>query len=199
MKLYYKAGACSLASHIALCEAGLSFETESVDLATKVTGSGADFTKVNPKGYVPALVLDDGKVLTEGAAIMQYVADLRPSMGLAPANGTLERYRLQEWLHYIGSELHKSYGPLFGAFPDDAKALLKDRIRKRLGELEQHLAGREWLQDRFSVADAYAFTVVSWSPYVEIDLAPYPSVKAYLARVAARPKVQEALKAEGLA
>lgn len=198
MKLYYKAGACSLASHIALSEAGVPFETESVDLATKVTATGADFTKVNPKGYVPALRLDDGTVLTEGVAIMQYVADLRPATGIAPANGTMERYRLQEWLHYIGSEVHKSFGPLFGPFPEEAKTALKERIRKRLGELDKHLAGREWLLDRFSVADGYAFTVVSWSKYVDIDLAPYPNVTAYLQRVAARPKVQAALKAEGL-
>jgi len=198
MKLYYKAGACSLASHIALSEAGVPFETESVDLATKVTATGADFTKVNPKGYVPALLLDDGTVLTEGVAIMQYVADLRPATGIAPANGTMERYRLQEWLHYIGSEVHKSFGPLFGPFPEEAKTALKERIRKRLGELDKHLAGRAWLLDRFSVADGYAFTVVSWSKYVDIDLAPYPNVTAYLDRVAARPKVQAALKAEGL-
>ena len=151
MKLYYKAGACSLASHIALSEAGVPFETESVDLATKVTATGADFTKVNPKGYVPALLLDDGTVLTEGVAIMQYVADLRPATGIAPANGTMERYRLQEWLHYIGSEVHKSFGPLFGPFPEEAKTALKERIRKRLGELDKHLAGRQWLLDRFSV------------------------------------------------
>ena len=198
MKLYYKAGACSLASHIALSEAGVPFETESVDLATKVTATGADFTKVNPKGYVPALLLDDGTVLTEGVAIMQYVADLRPATGIAPANGTMERYRLQEWLHYIGSEVHKSFGPLFGPFPEEAKTALKERIRKRLGELDKHLAGRQWLLDRFSVADGYAFTVVSWSKYVDISLDPYPNVKAYLGRVAARPKVQDALKAEGL-
>ncbi len=198
MKLYYKAGACSLASHIALSEAGVPFETESVDLATKVTATGADFTKVNPKGYVPALLLDDGTVLTEGVAIMQYVADLRPATGIAPANGTMERYRLQEWLHYIGSEVHKSFGPLFGPFPEEAKTALKERIRKRLGELDKHLAGREWLLDRFSVADGYAFTVVSWSKYVDIDLSPYPNVTAYLERVAARPKVQATLKAEGL-
>lgn len=198
MKLYYKAGACSLASHIALSEAGVPFETESVDLATKVTATGADFTKVNPKGYVPALRLDDGTVLTEGVAIMQYVADLRPATGIAPANGTMERYRLQEWLHYIGSEVHKSFGPLFGPFPEEAKTALKERIRKRLGELDKHLAGREWLLDRFSVADGYAFTVVSWSKYVDIDLSPYPNVTAYLERVAARPKVQATLKAEGL-
>lgn len=199
MKLYYTPGACSLASHIALREAGVPFELEKVDLGTKTTEKGADFAKVNPKGYVPALQLDNGEVLTEGVAIMQYAADQRPSTGIAPANGTMERYRLQEWLHYIGSEVHKSFGPLFGPFPEEGKAALKERIKKRLGEIDRHLAGRDWLLDRFTVADGYAFTVISWSKYVDLSLDPYPNVKSYLGRVAARPRVQDALKAEGLA
>jgi glutathione S-transferase len=200
MKLYYSPGACSLSPHIVASEAGISLELEKVDLAGHKTESGQDFTAVNPKGYVPTLRLDDGSILTEGPAIVQYLADQKPATGLAPAAGTMERYRLQEWLTFIGTELHKSFGTLFNkASSDDAKQMSKTNIAKRLGYLNDQLANRQFLLGgNFTVADAYAFTIVNWTNFVGIDLKPYPSVAAYMARVGARPKVQETLKAEGL-
>ena len=201
MKLYFSPGACSLSPHIALREAGLGFDLEQVDLGTKKTKAGADFTQVNPKGMVPVLRLDDGAYLTEGPAIVQYIADKAPATGLAPANGTIERYRLQEWLNYITSELHKGFTPLFKAnTPDDYKPIARENLVARFDYLNRHLANRQYLMgDRFTVADAYCFTVVSWSKYQNIALDRWPNLKAYADRVAARPKVQEALKAEGLA
>ncbi len=200
MKLYYAPGACSLSPHIALREAGLNFDMVKVDLATKEIAGGGDYRRVNPKGYVPALQLDDGQVLTEGPAIVQYIADLRPSMGLAPANGTLERYRLQEWLNFVTSEMHKSYGALFGpTVPEDYKTQLRERIAGRLGPLNELLGKQDYLTGaRFSVADGYLFTVLNWSQWTEVDLSPFPNLQAYLKRVAARPKVKDALEAEGL-
>lgn len=199
MKLYYSPGACSLASHIALREAGLPFALERVDLASKKTEQNADFTTVNPKGYVPALELNDGAVLTEGVSIMQYVADQKPDSGLAPANGTLERYRLQEWLNFIATEVHKGLAPFWKpTTPEEYKTAAKQQLAKRFQALDQHLAKHDWLMDDFMVADGYAFTVLSWTGHLNIPLDPYPHLRAYLARVAARPKVQEALAAEGL-
>jgi glutathione S-transferase len=200
MKLYYSPGACSLSPHIVANEAGLAIDLEKVNLAEHKTESGQDYMAVNPKGYVPALRLDDGSVLTEGPAIVQYLADQKPASGLAPAAGTIDRYRLQEWLNFIGTELHKSFSPLFNkASSDDVKNTAKTSINKRLGYLNDQLASRQYLMGgNFTVADAYAFTIVNWTNFVGIDLKPYPNVGAYMGRVAARPKVQETLKAEGL-
>jgi len=200
--LYYSPGACSLAPHIALREAGLDFSLERVDLKTKRTKNGADLTQVNPKGQVPTLRLDDGTILTEVPAVLQYLADLRPESGLAPPAESFERYRLQEWLNFVTSELHKGFAPLFQAdTPPEYVEIVRRRLGERLAYLEQQLAdGRQYLLgDRFTVADAYAFTVVSWSRYVKLDLAPWPRLQAYLGRVGARAKVQEALRNEGLA
>jgi len=200
MKLYYSPGACSLSPHIVATEAGIPVEMVKVDLAKHKTDSGEDFYAVNPKGYVPTLRLDDGSVLTEGPAIVQYLADKNPSSGLAPANGTIERYRLQEALNFIGTELHKNFGPLFNpATPDAVKETQKATIAKKLAYLNDQLANRQFLMgDKFTVADAYAFTIVNWTNFVKMDLKPYPNLAAYMGRVGARPKVQETLKAEGL-
>lgn len=200
MKLYLKPGACSLSPHIALEESGLPYETESVDLKNKVTASGADFWKSNPKGYVPALLLDSGELLTEGAAIVQYIADQAPTKNLAPANGTLARYRLQSLLNFIGTELHKGYSPLFNpATPDAYKTIARDKLVSRYKWVDDQLAGKDFVAgEHFSVADAYLFTVTSWAKHVGVDLSAYANVTAYMARIGARPAVQEALKAEGL-
>ncbi|RIA20426.1 glutathione S-transferase [Ectopseudomonas oleovorans] len=200
MKLYYKAGACSLSPHIALLEAGLTFELEAVDLKTKLTASGADFTAINSKGYVPALILDNGKVLTEGAAIVQYIADLKPESGLAPANGSEARYELQSWLSFISTELHKPFGSLFNpAQSADWKAAAQALLSKRLDWVATQLGEREFLLgDRFTVADGYLFTVLGWANLVGFSLDAWPSLQAYRTRIGARPKVIEALKAEGL-
>jgi len=200
MKLYYSPGACSLSPHIVASEAGIPLELEKVDLASHKTEGGQDFLSINPKGYVPALRLDDGSVLTEGPAIVQYLADQKPATGLAPSAGTIERYRLQEWLTFIGTEVHKNFGTLFNkASSDDAKQTAKANIAKRLGYLNEQLAERQFLLgSTFTVADAYAFTIVNWTNFVGIDLKPYPNVGAYMARIGSRPKVQETLRAEGL-
>jgi glutathione S-transferase len=200
MKLYYSPGACSLSPHIVATEAGIPIELEKVNLANHKTERGEDFTKINPKGYVPALRLDDGSILTEGPAIVQYLADRKPASGLAPAAGTIERYRVQEWLNFIGTELHKNFGPLFNpATPDAVKQTAKANIAKRLAYLNQELANRHYLMDNdFTVADAYAFTIVNWANFVGIDLKVYPNLLAYMGRVGARPKVQETLRSEGL-
>jgi glutathione S-transferase len=198
MKLYYSPGACSLSPHIALLEAGLNFTAEKVDLKSKKTESGADFTTVNSKGAVPALVMDDGKLLTEGAVIVQYIADQKPQSGLAPASGTLERYRLMELLNYIASEIHKGYSPLWNpAITADAKAAALAALDKKFTFLTAQLGDKPYLMgDTFTVADAYLFTVLSWSSHVGVDLGKWHALSAYLARVGHRPKVQEALKAE---
>jgi glutathione S-transferase len=200
MKLYYSPGACSLSPHIVLLEAGLNFTAEKVDLKSKKTESGVDFTTVNSKGAVPALIMDDGKLLTEGAAIVQYLADQSPQSGLAPANGTLERYRLIELLNYIASEIHKGYSPLWNpAITPEAKAAALANLDKKFTFLTAQLGDKPYLLgDTFTVADAYLFTVLSWSSHVGVDLAKWHALTAYLARVGHRPKVQEALKAEGL-
>lgn len=200
MKLYYKAGACSLSPHIVLREAGLPFELESVDLATKKLSSGGDYLGLNPKGYVPALLLDDGSLLTEGPAIVQYLADRVPEKKLAPAAGSMERYRLMETLNFISTELHKSFGALFNAqAPEEWKTVVKGLLAKRLAVVAAQLAGRDYIMGKeFTVADAYLFTVLGWAAYVQLDLSPWPLLGVYLARVAARPAVQAAMRAEGL-
>ncbi|PMQ02800.1 Glutathione S-transferase GST-6.0 [Dyella sp. AD56] len=200
MKLYYAAGACSLSPHIVALEAGIPVELEKVDSKAKRTASGEDFLQINPKGYVPALKLDSGELLTEGPAIVQYLADLKPESGLAPANGTTARYRLQEVLGYINSELHKTYSPLFKPdTPDGVREERKAYLHKRYALLDQHLAKHEWLVgDHFTAADAYLFTVTNWAQHVNFDLSDLPAILAFQKRVAARPSVQAALKAEGL-
>lgn len=201
MKLYLSPGVCSLSPHIVLEELGLAHETEHVNLKTKVTGSGANYLAVNPKGYVPALQLDSGEVLTEGPAIVQYLADLLPEKKLAPPNGSLARYQLQSWLNFISTELHKNFSPFFNpAAPDEMKALAKANIERRLGHINEQLEGRQHLMgDDFTVADAYLFTILTWSKAPQLDLSRWPHVQAFQARVAARPAVQRALEAEGLA
>lgn len=200
MKLYYAPGACSLASHIALHETGLPFEIDKVDFATQKTTGGDDFKQINPKGYVPTIKLDDGSVLTEGGAILQYIADRQPDSGLAPKAGTMERYRLQEWLTFIGMELHKTFGPLFHKeVAEEVKTGALSLLTKRLGYVETQLANKPYLMgDKFSVADAYLFTVVRWSKFANFDLNPFPRLKEYMERVAARPKIKAAMQAEGL-
>ena len=200
MKLYYTPGACSLASHIALREAGYQFDLEQVDLAAKKTKSGADYTKVNAKGYVPALQLDNGEVLTEGPIILQYLADQKPESGLVPKAGTMERYRTQEWLNFVTSELHKGFGILFNpALPEAARPVVVDKLGSRLDFLAKQLDGKPYLTgDKFTAPDAYAFTVLSWAPHLKVSLDKWPTLKAYVERIAGRPQVQAALKAEGL-
>jgi len=200
MKLYLKPGACSLSPHIVLEEAGLKYETEVVDLQKKVTASGADYLKINPKGYVPALQLDNGDVITEVPAILQYLADQVPGKKLAPANGTIERYRLQGWLTFIGTEIHKTFSPFFNpATPAEWKAMCRANLERRFGYIAEQLAGQDYLMGAdFSVADAYLFTVMGWAKYIELDLSQWPALAAYHARVAARPAVVAAMKAEGL-
>jgi glutathione S-transferase len=200
MKLYYAPGACSLAPHIALCEAGLPHQLEKVDLAAKKTEAGADYAEINPKGYVPALALDDGQVLTEVSAVVQYIADQAPGSGLAPPPGTAERYKLLEWLGFVATELHKGFAPLWRPdTPDAYKPVVRDSLAKRFGYLDGQLVDRDHLMDSgFTVADAYCFTVLNWTDFHGIDLAPFPNVGAYVGRVAARPQVQQAMREEGL-
>jgi glutathione S-transferase len=200
MKLFFSTGACSLSPRIVLMEAGIPFTEEKVDLKSKKTASGADFFSINSKGAVPALELDDGQVLTEGPAIVQYLADLKPDSGLAPRAGSFERYRLMEMLNYITSEMHKGYSPLFRAdTPAETRKIAIDNLEKKFDWLSAHLAGKKFLMgETFSVADAYLFTVLRWSGLVHVDLAPWPVLSAYVARVGERPRVKEALHAEGL-
>lgn len=200
MKLYYSNGACSLSPHIALREAGIPFELVRASTKTHKLDDGTDYYTINPTGAVPMLELDNGERLSEGPAIVQYIADLAPQSKLAPANGTFERARLQEWLNYITSELHKGYSPLFRPdTPDVYKPIAQDNLKKKYAHVDAKLAGRDYLMgDTFTVADAYLFTVTSWAKYVNLDLSAYKNVLAHSARVAARPQVQEALKAEGL-
>lgn len=200
MKLYYAPGACSLAPHIVACEAGLDLDLEKVDIPNKRTAGGDDYWKINPKGYVPALRLDDGAILTEAAVICQFLADRKPGCGLVPEQGTLERYRLMEALNFVSSEVHKQLGALFNpAMTDEMKEVQKGTIARRFNALEQMLEGRQYLTgETFTVADAYLFTVLGWTDMFKIDLAQWPHIRAYRARVAQRPQVQEAMKAEGL-
>lgn len=200
MKLYYSPGACSLSPHITLLEAGLPATLVKVDTKTHKLADGGDFYAVNGKGYVPVLELDDGQRLTEGPAIVQYLADRNPAMRLAPAAGTFERYRLQEWLNFITSELHKQFGPFFApTTPAEYKPILRDKLGQRLDWLAGELDGNDYLMGKqFTIADAYLYTILRWSPFVGIDLAKWPVVAAYKARVESRPHVNEALIAEGL-
>ncbi len=200
MKLYYTPGACSLSPHIVANELGIALQLEKVDLKTKKTESGVDFVSINPKGYVPALVLDNGELLTEGPAIVQYLADLKPESGLAPANGTFARYRLQEVLTYINSEIHKSYSPLFNPNTSaEVRAERAEYLRKRYTLIEKKLGEQPYLLgSSYSVADAYLFTVTSWSSHVKLDLSAFPNLLAFQKRVGERPAVQAALRAEGL-
>ena len=200
MKLYFSPGACSLSPHIVLQEAGLDFTLERVDIPRRQTASGADFLAINPKGYVPALELKDGSVLTEGPAIVQFVADLAPDRQLVPAHGTLERYQLIEWLNFIATELHKGFSPLFRPTASaDMKDAARASLRNRLGWVAQRLDGRDYLMGtQFTVADSYLFTVLGWAGVVQFDLSPWPVLDSYRQRVGGRPAVQQALRAEGL-
>lgn len=200
MKLYYSPGACSLSPHIALMEAGLAYTTEKVDLRTKKTESGVDYTTINSKGAVPALLLDDQQVLTEGAAIVQYIADQKPGSGLAPQAGSLERYRLMELLNYLAAEVHKAFGPLFNPkSSSEVKAAAIANLGTRFDWLSNSLGAKPYLLgDTFTVADGYLFTLLSWCSKLGVDLSKWPALVAYHARVAQRPKVQATLRAEGL-
>jgi glutathione S-transferase len=200
MKLYFSPGSCSLSPHIVLRESGLKFDLEQVNNQEKKTKSGTDYWSINGKGQVPVLELDNGERLTEGAVIVQYLADRTPEAKLLPAAGSMERLRVQEWLNFTASELHKSYAPIFRpTTPDAYKAISKENLAKRLEWVNKQLAGKQYLMgDNFTVADAYLFTVLRWSQRIQLDLTPFPNVTAFMARVAARPKVQEAMKVEGL-
>ena len=196
-----KPGACSLSPHIVLREAGLPFDLVKVDLATKKTEDGGDFLAVNPKGQVPTLGLDEGGILTEGSVIVQYVADRAPETGLLPGLGSLERYRVLEWLNFVGTELHKTFSPLFRPnTPEDYKAIVKQTLAAKFTVVNEALEGKAYLTgDRFTAADAYCFTVLRWAKPMGFDLADWPNLASYMARVAERPAVAAALAAEGLA
>jgi glutathione S-transferase len=200
MKLYFAPHTCSLSPHIVLRELGIPFELVKVDNQSKRTSSGDDFLTINPKGYVAALATDDGEILTEGPAIVQYLADLKPESGLAPAHGTWARVRLQETLNFITSELHAGMAPLFNpALPAEIKTIFTEKLLRRLGQIETTLAGNSYLQgEQFSVADAYLFTVLSWTRFFKIDLQQWPSIATYMDRIAARASVQAALAAEAI-
>jgi glutathione S-transferase len=199
-KLYYSPGACSLSPHIVLREAGLPFDLVLASTKTHKLADGTDYYGINPKGYVPLLELDDGQRLSEGPVIVQYIADQAPATQLAPAAGTMARYRVMEWLNFITSELHKGFSPLFNpATPEDYKPLVRTRLAERFAWVNGQLEGRAYLMgDTFTVADAYLFTVAGWGKYVGVDISGLANLSAYMGRVAARPAVQEALKAEGL-
>lgn len=200
MKLYYLPGACSLASLISLIEVGAKFEAVAVDRKTKKLPDGRDYAEVNPKGYVPALELDDGDVLTENTAVLPYIADLNSSANLAPPVGTRARLRLQEWLGYLNSELHKNFSVLFNpSAPDAMKQIAKDTIARRISFIEDRLGDQPYLLgDAFSVADAYLYVVLSWRQKLGVDISSFPKVTALYERIRARPAVQAARKAEGL-
>jgi glutathione S-transferase len=200
MKLYYLPNACSLASNIALREAGLKFELVKVDRKTRKAADGLDFKEVNPKDYVPALTLDNGEVLTENVAVLQYIADRNPAAKLAPAAGTLDRYRLMEWLSYINSEIHKTFSPMFRAeAPDAVKEYARHKLAPRLDYAQRALGSKSYLMgEQFTVADAYLFTVLGWGGYANFDIGRWPQLKRLHERVGARPHTVEALKSEGL-
>ncbi len=200
MKLYYSPGACSLSPHIVLRESGLAFEPVLTSTKTHKLQDGTDYYTLNQKGYVPLLELDNGERLSEGPAIVQYIADQVPAKNLAPANGTMARYRLQEWLNFITAELHKGFSPLFNpATPADFKPIAAAKLVERLTWVDSQLAGKQYLMgDTFTVADAYLFTVAGWGQYVGVDIKPMANLSGYMGRVAARPAVQAAMKAEGL-
>jgi len=202
MKLYFRPGACSMAPHIALREAGYAFDLVKVDTAKQQTENGEDYAKINPKGYVPALQLDDGEVLTEVAVILQYIADRQPDAGLAPRAGTIERYRVMEWLNFVSSELHKTLGAFFrfkSVMTPEWKENMLGLFAKRADFLAGQLAGRQYLMgERFSIADAYLYTVLGWPDFLQIDTSRWPVFKEYRGRVMSRPAVRETLVAEGL-
>jgi glutathione S-transferase len=200
MKLYYLTGACSLAASIALRDAGLKFELVKVDRKTKKAADGLDFNEVNPKGYVPALTLDNGETLTENVTVLQYIADRNPAAKLAPAAGTIERYRLMEWLSFINSEVHKGFSPLFRQdASEDVKEFTRRNLAKRLDYLERALGSKKFLMgEQYTVADPYLYTVLGWGQHVGVDLANWPQLKRYVEGIGTRPHVIEARKAEGL-
>ncbi len=200
MKLYFAPGACSLSPHIVVRELGLPVEIRKVNSKEKTIEGGGDYWKINARGYVPALELDNGEILTEGPAIVQYLADQKPEARLAPKAGTLERYRLQEWLNFITSEVHKQFSPLFRpTTPEDYKPIAKEYIARRFDWLDKQLAGKDYLMgSQFTVADAYLFVMLTWTKPTGIELDKWPNLSAYRKRVAARPKVKEAMQAEGL-
>jgi glutathione S-transferase len=201
MKLYYTPGACSMAVHIALREAGLPFDLEKVDLRSKRTQGGEDYARINPKGYVPALQLEDGSIMTEAGVCVQYVADLAPQSELAPVAGTMARYRLMEWINFTATEIHKTFGPLFDAsISEELRQRQIGLLGKRFAHLEERLSEQEFVTGaKFTSADAYLFTVLNWTHVVKMELARWPSLKDYTRRVAERPAVRETMKAEGLA
>lgn len=200
MKLFYSPGACSLSPHIVSREAGVPIDIVRIDNKAKKTETGADFWQINPKGQVPVLQLDDGEMLTEGPAIVQYIADKAPQSKLIPASGSIERYHVLEWLNFVTSEIHKGFTPLFKPnTPDEYRAISKDNLANRFNYVDKHLAGRAYLVgDHFTVADAYLFTVLRWASIHKIDLSRYPNISAYMGRIAERPRVKQALQAEGL-
>ena len=200
MKLYYAPGACSLSPHIALLEAGLPYDLVKVDLRAKKLENGDDYLQVNPKGQVPALGLDNGELVTEGPVIIQMIADQAKDKQLAPARDSAERYRLQEWLNFITTELHKNFSPLFQpAIPDEVKTFFRERLTGKFKYIDGQLAGRDHLMGKdFSVADGYLFVMLAWADRLNLDLSALPNLMAYKARIAARPKVKEALTKEGL-
>ena len=200
MKLYYSPGACSLSPHIVAMEAGLTLELERVDLKTRQTEKGLDFMRVNPKGYVPTLEMDDGSILTEGPAIVQYLGDRNPGSGLVPPPGTIERYRIQEWLNFVSTEFHKQYSPLFNpSVPPEIQKIFAGNLERRYGFVAKTLEKQPFLMGSlFTVADAYLFTVTSWARTVHFDLSKWPAIVDYQKRIADRPAVQKAFAAEGL-
>jgi glutathione S-transferase len=199
MKLYYLKGACSLASYISLLEIGAKFDAAEIDRATKKTSDGQDFAQINSKGYAPALKLDNGQVLTENVAVLQYIADLKPEAKLAPPAGTLERSRLVEWLAFLNSEIHKNVSPLFGPNPEEVKKFATANLTRRLDWLENQLGSRSYLMgEQFTVADAYLFVILGWFGHVGLDLGKWPKLQALRERVSKRPSVDQALRAEGL-
>jgi glutathione S-transferase len=199
-KLYYVPGTCALCPHIVLHEAGVNFSLEKVNRDDKKTETGQDYNAINPKSYVPALVMNNGELLTEVAVIVQYIADLAPDKKLAPLAGTKERYRLQEWLNFISSEIHKGYSPMFNPkVPEETKTVFKERLASRLNIVAQALDGKDYLMGKtFTVADAYLYTVLRWSPRIKVDLSPWPVMQTYMERISARPAVKAALADEGL-
>ena len=198
MKLYYSTGACSLAPHIILREIGLDFSLELVNLRTGQY-KGKSFREKNPKGYVPVLELNNGEILTEGAVILQYLADYKPEKNLLPKTGSMERFRCLEWLNYIATEIHKGFSPLFSDGPEVEKNKAKEQLAQRLEFVNRHLSGQKFLMgEQFTVADAYLFTVVNWSNYVKLDISPWKALQAFQEEMRNRPSVQEAMKAESL-
>ncbi|MCB8819915.1 glutathione transferase GstA [Microvirga rosea] len=199
MKLYYSSGACSLAPHIVAAEAGLPLELDRVNLTTKTTESGCDFLSVNPKGYVPALLLDTGELLTEGPVVIEFLADQAPASGLLPPYGSLDRRRVQEWLAFVASELHKGFGPLWRPVSEDVRKAALAQLHRRFSFLDATLEDRSYLMgEGFTVADAYAFAILNWCRFHKIDLSPYVHLSAYLTRIEHRPKVRKAMQDEGL-